>query len=339
MYRKVDFDINGDERFRELSPQPPSGQGLFIQLLIGKHTTMLPGIITARPAEVFASLDWPIDARALAAKGSPEPSSEPSWEGYAQGCPHGAAAMAELVGLGMAEVDDRAGLIYLPNGLKRNPPPSPNHLTAWAKEWSRVPRCRLKQQIFDEWRGFFDSYGKVYAEAFAEPYEEGSQEGSPKSGSRKQEAGTELHGSSGARRPSRSGREAIGRAVDAGAKRRAPEVPQEALDVAAYLLAAIRSHNPGHAATDAQVRTWAADIDRAMRIDKRSVDGLHAVIDAAHRNEDDTFWRKNLLSGRKVRKQFDQISIGLKASPKSVKVGSVEAKDIDQYPEVGTEEW
>ena len=199
MYRKVDFDINGDERFRELSPQPPSAQGLFIQLLIGKHTTMLPGVIPASTAEVSAALGWPIDARALP-KTFGEPSwegcLEPLWEGYAQGCPHGVAAMAELVEFNMAIVDERAGLIWLPNALKRNPPPSPNHLTAWSREWERVPVCELKHDIYWAWRVFFDGYGegytKVFGESFGEPYPKGLGECSTKgcrdSGSRKQEA-------------------------------------------------------------------------------------------------------------------------------------------------------
>ena len=342
MYRKVDYDIWGDEKFRELSQQPPSAQGLWIYLLIGKHTSMLPGVISARPAEIFAFLNWPIDARSLP-KGSPEGSPEPYLEPFAEGCLTGTDAMAELIDSSMAEADPKAGLIWLPKGIRRNPPPSPNHLKAWSKEWARVPTCELKLRIWEDWRVFLDGYGepygKAFREGFGEPLWEGSQEGSPEGsrepGSRKQEAGTVV-----LRTPGTSQAAASSKAKAPRRPPKATQLPPEALAVAGYLLDAIRSHNPGHAATDAQVRAWAGDIDLAMRIDKRTPAQLRQVIDSAHRNDRETFWRKNLLSGRKLRKQFDQIFIAAKSSTvSSVKVGSVAAKEIDQYPEVGEEKW
>ena len=41
-YRKIEVRMWGDEKFRMLSPLPPSGQSLWLFLLTGPHTGPIP---------------------------------------------------------------------------------------------------------------------------------------------------------------------------------------------------------------------------------------------------------------------------------------------------------
>lgn len=87
----------------------------------------------------------------------------------------------------------------------------------------------------------------------------------------------------------------------------------EAVGLAGHLSSAILSHKPdlkdlqGERRGRAEAR-WAEDIDLAIRIDKRSPEKLRAVIDWCHRSPEGSFWRANLLSGKKLRAQYDVIT-------------------------------
>jgi hypothetical protein len=105
----------------------------------------------------------------------------------------------------------------------------------------------------------------------------------------------------------------------------APLLVAGALEVAEYLLAAIRSHKPD---AKGEPKAWARDIDLAIRVDGRTVDSLKRAVDQAHRSAD-PFWRSNLLSGKALRKQCDRLLIkaaqpplGTRASPTGAKTYS-----------------
>jgi hypothetical protein len=88
---------------------------------------------------------------------------------------------------------------------------------------------------------------------------------------------------------------------------------EDALKIAAYLMAAIQGHTPAFAGSErarkAKVLRWAKDIEFALRLDRRTPEQLRAAIDYAHRNGQDTFWHSVLLSGAKLRARFDQLAI------------------------------
>lgn len=335
MYRKVDYDIWKDRKYRALSKQPPSGQGLFLHLLIGKHTCILPGIILARPAEIFAYLGWPLNAHALGEgypEGYPEPLAEGLGEGYPKGCHHGAAAMAELVDNGMVKVDSEGGLIWLPKALKRNPPPSPNHLKQWAKQWERVPDCDLKWLIYADWLSFMTSMGKGYGKPFREGFGEGLPKGYRKTSPKglgepeNREQGTEnrdtgslpcpnSQASPASETPTAENLDPSEPKAKSKAKKPKPPPTATGVAVAQYLLASIHTHTPQYARTEAEMTSWAHTVDLAIRIDERTVQGLREVIDFAHRSKDD-FWHGNLLSATKLRTQFDQLTIKARAAEK-----------------------
>lgn len=85
--------------------------------------------------------------------------------------------------------------------------------------------------------------------------------------------------------------------------------PPEATSIAEILAGLIAGWQPTNRAVqpDRWVRsiaTWALDLDAAHRLDKRSWADLERVVRWAH---GDSFWRPNILSGRKVREQYDKL--------------------------------
>ena len=79
---------------------------------------------------------------------------------------------------------------------------------------------------------------------------------------------------------------------------------------AAYLLKKIRANNPK--AKEPNMQEWARDIDRILRIDKRTPAELAKVIDWC---QADPFWLKNILSPAKLRKHFDRLQLALNDAP------------------------
>lgn len=63
-----------------------------------------------------------------------------------------------------------------------------------------------------------------------------------------------------------------------------------------------RSIQPG--VRERSVERWARDIDRMLRLDSRSVDEVETVLRWCQK---DAFWRGNILSGGKLRDQFDKL--------------------------------
>lgn len=68
------------------------------------------------------------------------------------------------------------------------------------------------------------------------------------------------------------------------------------------LLKRIQEFNPKILIPDLQ--KWAAEVDKMLRIDRRSVEDIEALILWATQ---DPFWKGNILSTRKLREKFDQL--------------------------------
>lgn len=60
-----------------------------------------------------------------------------------------------------------------------------------------------------------------------------------------------------------------------------------------------------------RLKKWALNIDLMIRIDKRSPQKIESIINWLPSNE---FWRKNILSGEKLRKQFDKLELEMDSS-------------------------
>ena len=145
-YRKVEVKTWNDGKFRELSPIPPCGQGLWLWFLTGTRTTNIPGVIVGTDVVMAAELRWPL-------------------EGFRE-------AFREACSKGMAKGDWEAGLVWLPNaskpGEKRNKPESPNVIRSWRDTWDEIPECALKLEIWQQLKAFAKAFGKGFEEAFVE---------------------------------------------------------------------------------------------------------------------------------------------------------------------------
>lgn len=85
------------------------------------------------------------------------------------------------------------------------------------------------------------------------------------------------------------------------------ELPIEAIDLARYLAAEVAKRDAkakAATATERTVAAWADPIDRLHRIDGRSWPHIQRVLEWSQRH---SFWRKNIASGEKLRKQFETL--------------------------------
>ncbi|MDD3878977.1 MAG: hypothetical protein PHP26_03180 [Syntrophomonas sp.] len=97
------------------------------------------------------------------------------------------------------------------------------------------------------------------------------------------------------------------------------------------LLNKILEHLPGYKKPDLQ--KWAWQMDAVMRLDRRPPEEVKAVIIFA---QGDSFWRGNILSVDKLRKQYDQLNsrrLQARASPSARKQSSfnLNGEESDEY--------
>ncbi len=74
------------------------------------------------------------------------------------------------------------------------------------------------------------------------------------------------------------------------------------IELSQCLLDLILKRNPAYKRPD--IQKWAIHIDRMIRIDKREPGGIQEVISWS---QSDDFWQNNILSTKKLRRQFDQL--------------------------------
>lgn len=81
----------------------------------------------------------------------------------------------------------------------------------------------------------------------------------------------------------------------------------DAYQAASYLARQKEKHYPDlKPPEEKDLQRWAADFDKCNRIDKRSWDDIADVLRFSQKN---TFWRKNILSGKKFREKYDRLLI------------------------------
>lgn len=95
---------------------------------------------------------------------------------------------------------------------------------------------------------------------------------------------------------------------------------EEATQLARYLREKIVEKFPNNRSgdTEAKLKRWAMDIDKMIRIDKRTPEAVKNAIDFAM---NDNFWCNNIWSGEKLRKHYD--SLEAKARQKILKNGTI----------------
>lgn len=146
-YRKVKITMWDDPKFRALSALLPSGQSLFIYLLTGPFTGIIPGLYKAGRAAMAEELGWDVEAFDL--------------------------ALGEAIALGMVKADLKARVFWLPNAVKHNPPASVNVIKSWARSYELLPDCPLKLEAFESLKsacyGVSEAMGMAFDKAFALP--------------------------------------------------------------------------------------------------------------------------------------------------------------------------
>lgn len=156
-YRKVEVKTWSDDKFRELTPIPPCGQGLWLWFLTGTRTTNIPGIVIGTGRVMAAELNWSLEAFREAFR-----------EAYAKG---------------MAKGDLEAGLVWLPNASRtgdgRNKPESPNVIRSWRDTWDEIPECPLKLEAWQQLKAFAEAFGEGFKKAFMEACRKPSLKASP----------------------------------------------------------------------------------------------------------------------------------------------------------------
>lgn len=136
-------EMYADQKFCELSPMKPSGQTLWIYLLTGPFSTLIPGVVIGGEAGISEALRWPLPAFRR--------------------------CFTEIVAQRMAQADWKARVVFLPNGLKHNLPQSPSVVTGWRQAWAEVPACELKQQAALTIRTILvEAKGQEYQRSFEE---------------------------------------------------------------------------------------------------------------------------------------------------------------------------
>jgi hypothetical protein len=152
-YQKLDARVWADKKYRDLSPLKPSGQALFLYLVLGPHNTSVPGLFKATEGGLADELGWtPKEFRRC-------------WQ--------------EIEQRGMARADWRAHVVWLPNAVRFNAPQSPNGVKSWPKILAEVPECALKVEAClairasipdgDTWQDAVrTAFGACLAESLAE---------------------------------------------------------------------------------------------------------------------------------------------------------------------------
>lgn len=148
IYRKVHVKMWSDAKFKRLTPSQPSGQALWIFLITGPATCIVPGVILHGRYALAEMLGW-----------LPEPSTKPFREPFLE-------AFDELLREGLAKASWEHRLVFLPNAIKYNPPANPNVLKGWRSTLSIVPDCPLKYEILYSIKDHCYQRGRAFIECF-----------------------------------------------------------------------------------------------------------------------------------------------------------------------------
>lgn len=139
-YRRVETRIWNDERFMSL---PDDGQLVFLMLLTHPHMTSV-GAMRATLPGLAAEKGWPLER------------FRNGFERVSKG--------------GMAEFDEKAGLVALPNFLKHNPPSNPNMVKGWLFALDLLPECSLKQTVINRCLNSIETVEAWVSKGLAEPF-------------------------------------------------------------------------------------------------------------------------------------------------------------------------
>jgi hypothetical protein len=136
-YRNVSVRMWGDEKFRSLSQD---AKFLWLYLLTGPHTTVLPGLFALGKASLAEELGWATDRLVT--------------------------AFGELESSAMARADWSVRVVWLVNAGKHNRPDNPNVVIAWRNAFVVIPESPVKDEAEKAFMRLLECRGAAYVEAF-----------------------------------------------------------------------------------------------------------------------------------------------------------------------------
>lgn len=95
---------------------------------------------------------------------------------------------------------------------------------------------------------------------------------------------------------------------------------QVASDLSTHMILSIQKLNPDFKKPNEKV--WIADMDKLIRIDKRDPEEVKQVIDWVR---EDDFWKTNVLSPLKLRKQYDMLVLKMQTEEPKKKNGALKS--------------
>jgi len=102
-------------------------------------------------------------------------------------------------------------------------------------------------------------------------------------------------------------------------------VSDGAVKLANKLKTLILHNNPGAKVPD-DIKKWAIDIDRMLRIDKRAETEIESVIIFS---QQDPFWMSNILSAATLREKYDKLYLRMKNQGGK---NAIDKSGIGQFP-------
>lgn len=149
-YRKVDPRIWNDAKFRSLSD---NAKLVFFMLLTHPGMTAL-GAMRATVPGLAAEMDWTTEAFR--------------------------EAFMEVIAEGMAEHDEKACFVCLPNFIRYNEPENPNVVKAWVGALDMLPECEQRNLTLARAVAYAKAKSEAFAEALPKAFLEALSKGMPK---------------------------------------------------------------------------------------------------------------------------------------------------------------
>ena len=138
-YSRINCRVWNDERVRKLGPL---AKRVWLRLLAPIERGRIPGLFQAWPDGIRLTVGLTVGE------------FDTSW--------------LEVVSTMGAKHDPEAGLIYLPNALKHDPPRNPNQVKGWLSGLRELPECSLKAEAIRDIKQFLESLGPSFAKPLAE---------------------------------------------------------------------------------------------------------------------------------------------------------------------------
>jgi hypothetical protein len=173
-----------------------------------------------------------------------------------------------LIESGLIKYDHDVTVVWIKNFLKHNPITNPNQVIAAKKILSELPKTPLIRNLKGLIKGLTEELIEGFTEGLLKPEPE------PET-----ETETETDSLPEALQPSKDG-----------------------LKLSLLLLEKIKSRNGGF--KNPNLKTWSKEIDLMITRDSRDPAEIEEVICWCQK---DDFWKNNILSPQKLRKQYDQL--------------------------------